>query len=260
MLDAAQRTATPIRATEAWPELTLDEAYAAQDAVLDRRCARGERRVGVKLGFTSEAKMRQMGVDELIVGQLTDAMQVSEGAVVDLDALIHPRVEPEVAFLVGSDVDLADPEVRLESAITAVAVGLEIIDSRYDGFRFDLPRVVADNTSAARFVIGPWLPSDRLELADLPVTMRFGDDVAAHGTTAAILGHPLNTLPRLVALGRRFGLQVPAGSVVLAGAATEAVRLRPGPVSAEIAGLGTVRATSVSDSADQGAGDEGGRP
>jgi 2-oxo-3-hexenedioate decarboxylase len=258
MLDTAQQTATPIRATEAWPELTLDEAYATQNALLARRYHRGERRAGVKLGFTSEAKMRQMGVDELIVGQLTDAMQVAEGGTIDLSALIHPRVEPEVAFLVGSDVDFADPDADLADAITAVTVGLEIIDSRYDGFRFDLPRVVADNTSAAMFVLGPW-QHDQLDLGDLVVTMRIGEDVVARGTTAAILGHPLNTLPRLVALGRRFGLRVPAGSVVLAGAATEAVPLRPGAVSAEIAGLGTVRAASVPGSADRGAGGEGGK-
>jgi 2-oxo-3-hexenedioate decarboxylase len=130
MLDTAQQTAKPIRAIEAWPELTLDEAYAAQTALLARRYARGENRAGVKLGFTSEAKMRQMGVDELIVGQLTDAMQVAEGGTIDLHALIHPRVEPEVAFLVGSDVDFADPEVDIAEAVTGVTVGLEIIDSR----------------------------------------------------------------------------------------------------------------------------------
>ena len=252
MLDFAQASATPIRASGAWPELTLDDAYATQTALLSRRLARGERPVGLKLGFTSEAKMRQMGVDELIVGQLTDGMQVPDDGTIDLGALIHPRVEPEVAFLVGSDVDLADPEVDLEAAISGVTVGLEIIDSRYDGFRFDLPRVVADNTSAAVFVLGTWRPLDEVDLGDLPVTMRIGDDVVARGTTAAILGHPLHTLPRLVALGRRFGLQIPAGSVVLAGAATEAVPLRPGPVTAEIAGLGTVRAMSVAYGAGPG--------
>lgn len=245
ILDTAQRTASPVRATQAWPDLTLDEAYATQAALLARRFARGERGVGLKLGFTSEAKMRQMGVDELIVGQLTDAMQVADGGTVVLDALIHPRVEPEVAFLVGSDVDLADPAADLEGAIAGVAAGLEIIDSRYDGFRFDLPRVVADDTSAASFVIGPWRDPADVDLDDRAVTMRLGEEVVATGTTAAILGHPLRTLPRLVALGRRFGLQLPAGSVVLAGAATEAVALRPGSVSAEIAGLGSVHAVAV---------------
>lgn len=245
VLDAAQRSATPVRATQAWPELSLEEAYATQAALLSRRHARGERAVGLKLGFTSEAKMRQMGVDELIVGQLTDAMQVADGDALALDALIHPRVEPEVAFLVGADVDLADPALDLAESIAGVAAGLEIIDSRYDGFRFDLPRVVADNTSAARFVVGPWRGLDEVDLDDRAVTMRIDGEVVASGTTAAILGHPLRTLPRLAALGRRFGLQLPAGSVVLAGAATEAVALRPGTVSAEVAGLGAVQVAVV---------------
>lgn len=239
-LDTAQQTVTPVRADEPWPELTLDDAYASQAALLARRQARGEQGIGLKLGFTSEAKMRQMGVDELIVGQLTDAMRADDGGTIRLDALIHPRVEPEVAFLVGSDVDLADPGADLEGAIEGVAAGLEIIDSRYDGFRFDLPRVVADNTSAAMFVHGDWRRLDAVDLADLPVELRASGRVVAAGSTAAILGHPLHTLPRLVALGRRLGLRLHAGSVVLAGAATEAVPLPAGAVSAEIAGLGDV--------------------
>lgn len=252
VLDAAQQSVTPVRSTQAWPELTLEEAYATQAALLARRHARGERAVGLKLGFTSEAKMRQMGVDELIVGQLTDAMQVADGAVLELDSLIHPRVEPEVAFLVGDDVDLTDPTADLRGAVRAVAAGLEVIDSRYDGFRFDLPRVVADNTSAARFVLGSWRDLDEVDLDDRAVTMRVDGEVVARGTTAAILGHPLRTLPRLAALGRRFGLQLPAGSVVLAGAATEAVALQPGPVSAEIAGLGTVHALVAATASEEG--------
>lgn len=251
VLDGAQQGVTPVRTTQAWPELSLEQAYATQAALLARRHARGERPAGLKLGFTSEAKMRQMGVDELIVGRLTDAMQVADGGTLALDALIHPRVEPEVAFLVGADVDLADPAVDLEGAISGVAAGLEVIDSRYDGFRFDLPRVVADNTSAARFVLGPWRDVAEVDLDDRAVTMRRGEQVVASGTTAAILGHPLRTLPRLAALGRRFGLQLPAGSVVLAGAATEAVALEPGTVSAEIDGLGRVQATVVARAAER---------
>ncbi|MFE6645277.1 2-keto-4-pentenoate hydratase [Nocardioides sp. NPDC057772] len=249
LLDTAQQSATPVSTATPWPQLNLDEAYASQTALIARRHARGEHGVGLKLGFTSEAKMRQMGVDEVIVGQLTDGMQAADGGLIDLGALIHPRVEPEIAFLIGTAVDLADPDVDLEAAITGVAAGLEIIDSRYDGFRFDLPRVVADNTSAAMFVLGPWRAPDEVDLDDIPVTLRAGDEVVAEGTTAAILGHPLRTLPRLVALGGRLGLRLPAGSVVLAGAATEAVTLRPGPVSATVAGLGTVHAVAVADSA-----------
>lgn len=257
LLDTAQQTVIPVGAGRPWPPLTLGEAYEAQAALLAHRHARGERGIGLKLGFTSEAKMRQMGVDELIVGQLTDAMEVPDGGTVDLDALIHPRVEPEVAFLVGSDVDLADPDADLRAAITGVAAGLEVIDSRYDGFRFDLPRVVADNTSAALVVVGAWQALEDVDLDDVPVVLRAGEEVVAEGTTAAILGHPLRTLPRLAELGRRLGLGLPAGSLVLAGAATEAVPLRSGPVSAEIAGLGTVRATGVAGGS--GALGEGGR-
>lgn len=238
-LHRAERDAVAVRPSEDWPDLSLDQAYDAQAALLALRLARGERQAGLKLGFTSEAKMRQMGIDELIVGRVTDAMQVPDGGSLRLDRLVHPRVEPEVAFLVGRDVDLADPAVDLRCALAGVAAGLEVIDSRYEGFRFDLPRVVADNTSAAAFVVGAWAEPEDVDLADLPVSLRCDGRVVAEGSTSAILGHPLATLPRLAALGRRLGLQLPAGSVVLAGAATAAVPLQAGEVAVEVVGLGT---------------------
>ncbi|WP_340537842.1 2-keto-4-pentenoate hydratase [Nocardioides sp. GXZ039] len=240
-LDLAQTRAVAIRPDEQWPELDLADAYAAQAALLDRRRGRGERGVGLKLGFTSEAKMRQMGVDELIVGRLTHTMEIPAGGSCSLDGLIHPRVEPEVAFRFEDGLDLADPALddpdALVAAVSHVAAALEIIDSRYDGFRFDLPRVVADNTSAARFAVGPWHEPGAIDLSDLPVRLVVGGETAATGSTSAILGHPLNTLPRLRDLGRRLGLEVPPGAVLLAGAATEAVPLVPGTVAVEIGGL-----------------------
>lgn len=247
-LDEALRSATPVRPQEDWPDLSLDQAYAAQARLVERRQERGEQQVGLKLGFTSEAKMRQMGIDELIIGVLTDGMQVPDGGSVDLAAFVHPRVEPEVAFRFGRDLDLSDPALQvadLRAALTGVAAGIELIDSRYEGFSFDLPRVVADNTSAAAFTVGPWVDPDGVELGDLPVTLTIAGEVAAAGTTAAILGHPLSTLPHLLALGRRLGLSLPAGSVVLAGAATAAVPLLTGDVVVRVDGLGEAHLTGI---------------
>ena len=239
-LDAAQTSATAIVAGDAWPELDLAQAYAVQREVVGRRVRRGERHVGLKLGFTSEAKMRQMGVDELIVGHLTDAMSLDGGRVLDLDTLVHPRVEPEIAFLVGADVDWSDPRADLLTAITGVCAAVEVIDSRYEGFRFDLPRVVADNTSAAAFAVGEWTDLGEIDLADLEVSLTVTGGEHRVGSTAAILGHPLRTVERLATLVRRWDLRLPAGSVVLAGAATEAVPLTAGRTTVEVDGLGIV--------------------
>lgn len=236
LLDAAQAEARPVQVGDGWPELTLDQAYAVQAALLARRVARGDRPVGLKLGFTSAAKMRQMGVHEVIVGRLTASTLVADGGRVDRGRLIHPRVEPEIAFRVGRDVDLASGVL----AVDGVCAALEVIDSRYAGFRFDLPRVVADNTSAAAFALGPWTDVDPQATGGLRVTMRTGDGTVVTGSTDAILGHPLRALERLAVLGARLGLRLSAGDVILAGAATEAVPLPPGRTEVTVESLGTV--------------------
>ncbi|WP_420801644.1 2-keto-4-pentenoate hydratase [Pseudofrankia asymbiotica] len=231
------------------PGLPLADAYRIQHAVVGRRLARGERLAGTKLGMTSRAKMAQMGISEIICGQLTDAMMVPDGGTVDLARLIHPRVEPEVAFRLARDVDLTGPdaEVDILACVDAVAPGLEIIDSRYADFRFSLPDVVADNTSAAFFVVGPWRALDeaaREALGDLVVELVIDGEVVERGSTGEILGHPLDALRALVPLARERGFPLTAGQVLLAGAATAAAPLRPARVEARVARLGTASAVA----------------
>ena len=227
--------------------LALADAYEIQHAVVGRRLSRGERLAGTKLGMTSRAKMAQMGISEVICGQVTDAMLVPDGASVDLTRLIHPRVEPEVVFRLARDVAPTEPDVDIVACVDALAPGLEIIDSRYADFRFSLPDVVADNTSAALVVVGPWRPLDaamRDALGGLRVELVIDDRVAEWGTTGEILGHPLDALRALVPLARERSFPLTAGQVVLAGAATAAAPLRPGRVEARVAGLGTVSVTA----------------
>lgn len=237
-LHGAQASGLSVAAPEL--ELSLDDAYGVQARLLELREAGGERWTGRKLGFTSEAKMAQMGVSELIVGFLTDAMALEDGGSLDLGPLIHPRVEPEVAFRLGADVPAGSGAQALEAAIDAVAPALEVIDSRYRAFKFNLAQVVADNTSASRYVIGPWSPLEG-DLAGLPVALAFDRATVAEGTTTDILGGPLNTLPRVASIAAERGYDLPAGSIILAGAATAAVPLTPGTaVRATVAGLGSV--------------------
>lgn len=209
-LAEAERSARPI------PPLELPDVatgYEVQRVLVERR---GEALVGLKMGLTSRAKQEQMGVAEPIWGRLTAATRVPEGGTVDTSRLIHPRIEPEVAF-------------RLDAAGEAVAVApaLEVIDSRYVDFRYSLPDVVADNTSAARFVIGSWRPVPAT-LDNLGILLEVDGRVVETGSTAAILGDPRRALARGLELARAAGVVPEAGWVFLAGAATVAVPLVAG--------------------------------
>ena len=203
-------------------------AYRIQQALIGLRLSRGEVLVGAKLGFTSKAKMTQMGVGDVIAGQLTDAMRFRDGDDVPLSRFIHPRIEPEIAFRLGPGL-----------APDAVAPALEIIDSRYVDFRFSLPDVIADNTSAAAFAVGAWQPLDA-DLGNRGVVFEAGGAVADTGSTAAILGHPLRALTALDRLARRHAIPVRPGDVVLAGAATAAIPFTATVFTVRVAGLGTV--------------------
>jgi 2-oxo-3-hexenedioate decarboxylase len=186
--------------------------------------------------------MAQMGVSEIIVGQLTDAMRVAAGAEVELRRFIHPRIEPEVAYRLSRDVD--DSVSDLATCVDAIAAGLEIIDSRYRDFRFDLPGVIADNASAAGFVIGEWQPFG-LDAGDLDVRLVVDGAVAELGSTSDILGNPANALPALLRMARRYRLPLRGGDVVLAGAATGAIAFTASTVQAQIPGLGTATVHGV---------------
>lgn len=206
---------------------SLDDAYRVQWRLIQRRCERGEQVKGIKLGFTSRAKMAQMGVNALIWGWLTDAMIEEDGAQVELGRYIHPRVEPEICFLTRRAINA--PLTLLEAAeyVEAVAPALEIIDSRYADFKFNLESVVADNCSSAGVVIGPY--SRRVDgIANAAVRLEFDGKVVQVGSTAAILGNPLRSIVQASKLLHASGLSLPAGSLVMAGAATAAETLRGG--------------------------------
>ena len=244
ILQQARLTRTAVgKLTDDYP-LDLAGAYRVQRLGIDRRVAGGERIVGVKMGFTSKAKMAQMGVDDVIWGILTDAMAVPGAAGTggtagprpyDLSGLIHPKVEPEIVFRLGRRVENTD---GVESAVDAVAVGYEVLDSRFEGYKFTLPDVVADNASAAGFGIGEWQAvttqgapaAPRPDISDLPVTLAVDGQPVRTASTAAILGDPWESLRAAARLATQAGLALEAGWIVLAGGITEAVPLTPGAV------------------------------
>lgn len=244
-LDQAARHAKPLAQFSTHAPFSLDQAYEIQRASMQRRYDDGERCVGIKLGFTSRAKMQQMGVDSLIWGWLTESMLEEDGGEMALSRYIHPRAEPEVCFLVGRTIDRPLTLLEAVDYIEAVAPAIEIIDSRYEAFKFSLEDVVADNCSSSGLVVGPWSRCVA-GLGNAGVLMRLDGRLVQAGSTAAILGNPLRSIVQASKLVSEAGLTLPAGSLLMAGAATAAEALRPGMhVSVEVAGFGETGITCV---------------
>lgn len=209
---------------------TLQDAYAIQDVGVQLRMQRGERVVGYKMGFTSEAKRLQMGLGSPIYGVLTDRMAVEEGSTFSLRGTIHPKIEPEIVFYVGRELRGSVSAQEAWDACTGVGAAMEILDSRFVGFKyFSLEDVVADNASSSRYILGRTiLTPQEVSISDLEMVMSIDCQPAQSARSSAISGHPINSLVQLCALMHERGLSLPTGSIVLAGAATQAVALEAG--------------------------------
>lgn len=243
-VEAAQRGAKAMpKLTDDFPGLTLQDGYAVQLALLRRWLGQGARQVGWKAGLTSKAKMDQMGVRVPTIGFLLADMARPEGSAVSTSDLVHPRVECEVAFVTKAP--LAGPDVTRDQVLAAtdfVLPAIEIIDSRYAGFKFDLQSVVADNSSSARYVTGgrARLPAD-VDLATLGVVMEKNGEPLAMAATAAVMGHPADAVALVVKVLHELGESLPAGSFVMSGGITEAFPVKAGDhVCARFQELGSV--------------------
>jgi 2-oxo-3-hexenedioate decarboxylase len=221
-------------------QLSVAEAYQVQQQVVASRLASGHKVLGLKMGFTSRAKMLQMGVSDLICGVLTSDMWIEDGGTLDLGRFIHARVEPEIAFLLKAPLTADSSLAQVYAAVEAVAPALEVIDSRYRDFQFSLPDVIADNCSSAAFCIGQW-QKPTLDLTNLGMVMSFHGKAQQIGSSAAILGNPYRSLLAAARLAGLTGQALEAGSIVLAGAATAAEALPAGSsVRLETEALGRV--------------------
>jgi 2-oxo-3-hexenedioate decarboxylase len=224
LLDSADRATLTGQLTESWPELDVATGYLIQDEILRLREERGERVVGAKLGLTSRAKQLQVGIDSPIAGWLTDTMVLPES--VPLPAgLVHPRAEPEIAFVLGER--LEGPGVTAAAALGAVShvyAGAEILDSRYTDFRFTLPDVLADNASSAYFALGSVAAArDALDLSLEACLVEVDGVVVDSATGAAVLGHPAEALAHGVNALAERGRALESGWMVLTGGLTDAV-------------------------------------
>ena len=226
-VDDAARNAKAIKQLSETTAITVEEGYAIQAAAFSRRLARGETQVGMKMGFTSRAKMIQMGLSDMVWGRLSDQMLIEDGDEIDLKNYVHPRIEPELAFLLKRPLEGPVTAAQAMAAVEAVAPAMELIDSRYRNFKFSLADVVADNSSSSGFVLGAW-QSPTADLTNLGMVLEFDGRPVQIGSSAAILGHPLRSLAAAARLSTEAGEGLEAGWIVMAGGATAAEALRPG--------------------------------
>jgi 2-keto-4-pentenoate hydratase len=230
-IDAAHRERRLLEAAGRAP-LGLDTAYEVQRALTALRTARGARRIGWKLGYTSDAMRQQMGVDTPNYGPLLDTMLIA-GRVPEV--LIQPRVEPEIALVLG-------PQTRA----TEARATLEVVDSVWRDYRFGIELNTADGSSAAAVVLGPPLPLEALDT--VPVQLLRNGELVGAATGAAAMGHPLRALDWLATALVTDGRQLRPGDLVLTGGLTAAVPVEQGDVlEAVFGGSATVRLTRPPD-------------
>jgi 2-oxo-3-hexenedioate decarboxylase len=222
------------RITVRHPDLSIPDAYLIQAAGIARRFSRGEKQLGLKMGLTSEAKRKQMNLDSPCYGVLTDRMRVEEGSTFSLRGKIHPKIEPEIAFLIKKEIRGIPSYEEALDACSGVCAAMEILDSRYVGFKyFSLPDVVADNSSSSYFVMGRTVLDPRaanwaeLEMV-MEATRKSGEKETHRALSNAISGDPVKSIIEQCELLNAQGLSLAAGSIVLAGAATQAVQLEEG--------------------------------
>jgi 2-keto-4-pentenoate hydratase len=223
----------------------IPAAYAVQRELTRHREASGAVVVGRKIGLTSPAVQRQLGVDQPDFGVLFADMDVSGRPEVPSGRLLQPKAEAEIAFVLGGD--LADGDfdaAQVRSAVDYAVAALEIVDSRIADWDIAITDTVADNASSGLFVLADRrLTLDEFTPSEVTMRMYADDEVVSEGTGAACLGDPLNALAWLARTAREFGEPLRAGQIVLSGALGPMVPAPPGTrIRAEISSLGEVSA------------------
>lgn len=241
----ARSTASPVPPlTETYPGITVPEAYAISRLGFERRLNSGAQSIGRKIGLTSLAVQKQLGVSEPDFGYLTSDMRIEDGGDVQKGALIQGRVEGEVAFILGRD--LKGPGVTFGQVLAAtdhVVACVEIIDSRVLDWKIKIADTIADNASSAMLVLG----KTKRKLGDFDMrmagmTLRKNGEVESTGVGAACMDHPVLAVAWLANRLGELGDGLKAGDIVLSGAYGPVVPFLPGDrCEVEISGLGIVR-------------------
>lgn len=223
--------------------LGLDGAYAVQERLTARALSAGRRLVGRKIGLTSKAVQAQLGVDQPDYGMLYADMEIAEHEEIAPSRFISPRVEAEVAFVLGQDVN--DPDVTLGQIIRAIDFALpaiEIVDTRIADWKISILDTIADNASSGAYVLGGSpVKVDALDLRLCGMVLEHQGEPVSVGCGAACLGNPLAAAVWLARTMAKVGRPLVAGDVILSGALGPMVSVTPGGgYQARINGLGSV--------------------
>jgi 2-oxo-3-hexenedioate decarboxylase len=240
ILDEAAFTAEAIDQLSINNQIDLSDAYEIQSLSIENRYKRGEELAGLKMGFTSLAKMEQMGVHDMIWGRLTDQMAIPNEGKMDRSKFIHPRAEPEICFRVCKEITKELRQEDIANYIDGVSAAIEIIDSRYKNFKFSLEDVIADNCSSSGFIIGSWFDINT-PINNLEIALLINGKIVQSGNSNAILGDPWKSVLAASRLAMQYKQVIPKGSIILAGAATAAAYVEKGQtISARVENLGTL--------------------
>jgi 2-keto-4-pentenoate hydratase len=226
-----------------FPSIEVEDAYEIQLLQIRKKLAAGRLVRGHKVGLSSPAMQRMMGVNEPDYGHLLDDMFVFENTSIDISALLQPRAEFELAFVLREALPAPGCTVADVLRNTAyVAPSIEIIDSRIRDWKISLCDTIADNASSARVVLGGHAkPIAGLDLKLIAAIATKNGEIVETGATGAVLGNPAIAVAWLANKVQQFGVTLEAGHVVLPGSCTKAIDVAAGDViTAEFSGLGTV--------------------
>ncbi|MEU6765706.1 2-keto-4-pentenoate hydratase [Streptomyces sp. NPDC046853] len=256
-LEEATRTGVPCPPVRALlPEADIEAAYAVQQLHVERAVDTGRRLVGRKIGLTSPAVQQQLGVDQPDFGALFADMAVAQGQPIEAGRLLQPKVEAEVALVLGADLPHTAPTVADLLRATAFALpALEVVDSRIADWDITIVDTVADNASCGLYVLGGTpVTLDRVDLHAVKMTLTKNGETVSEGTGADCLGSPLTAALWLASTLAGLGDPLRVGDIVLTGALGPMVPAAAGDeFTARIEGLGTV-ATTFASAPTQGAG------
>ena len=241
--EAEQERRQITRLTDEVPDMTVEDAYRIQLLNAKRRLDRGERLIGMKIGLTSQAMQKMLNVDVPDYGHLFDSMLLTNGQVCHVDQLIQPRAEGEISFclqktLKGPGVTVAD----VYEATKYVVPSIEIVDSRIQDWKIKLQDTVADNGSSARLMVGSAMtPIERVDMKLTGMVMEKNGELINSGCAAEVWGNPAAAVAALANMLSDFGIELKAGSIVMAGALTGMIPVEAGDVvTASFHGMGSV--------------------
>jgi 2-keto-4-pentenoate hydratase len=223
---AAEAQCTPIGTiSDEYSQITVEDAYQIQLEIIKEKVAKGKRIVGKKIGLTSLAMQNLLGVYEPDYGQLLGDMEVVDGGEISLSGLLQPKIEAEIAFILGKD--LVGPGITARDvllATEAVVPSLEVVDSRVKDWKIKIQDTVADNASSARFTLGHKLsPVRGLDLSLTGMVFSKNGHIVGTAAGAAVLGNPAVAVAWLANKLAEYDITLRAGETILSGAFTAAV-------------------------------------